>query len=68
MPLARDLPWATHELICLDPEQGEASKGVAEALMCAVPAAIVNALAAATGPRFYKLPVTPDAVLKALTQ
>ena len=66
VPLARDLPWTTHELICLDPLRGEASKGIAEALMCAIPAAIVNALAAATGTRFYKLPVTPDAVQKAL--
>jgi CO/xanthine dehydrogenase Mo-binding subunit len=65
-PLARDLPWATHELICLDPLRGETSKGIAEALMCAIPAAIVNALAAATGTRFYNLPVTPDAIQKAL--
>ena len=66
VPLARDLPWRAHELICLKAGLNEPSRGIGEALLCAIPAATLNALAAATGHRFTALPVTRDEIRKVL--
>ncbi len=42
------------------------SKGLAEVAMIPIVAATGNAIAAATGKRFYELPITPEKILKAL--
>jgi CO/xanthine dehydrogenase Mo-binding subunit len=42
-------------------------KGMAEVVMIAVVPAIVNAIAHATGKRFYQTPVTPTQILEALS-
>lgn len=55
------------ELIVLDPARNETTaRGIAEAVMCSVSPAILNALAMATGKDFAKMPVTPRDVLEAL--
>jgi CO/xanthine dehydrogenase Mo-binding subunit len=42
------------------------AKGIGEAPVVGAPAAVANAVAAATGTRFYELPMTPPRVWKAL--
>lgn len=55
------------ELIVLEPADRETTaRGIAEAVMCSVAPAILNALAMATGKDFTKMPVTPRDVLEAL--
>ena len=49
-----------------DPEGPSGAKGVGEAPAICIPAAIANALANATGKRFYELPLTPEKVLRRL--
>jgi xanthine dehydrogenase molybdenum-binding subunit len=44
------------------------AKGIGEAALASVQAAIANAVYNAIGIRFYKLPITPEAVLKALKE
>ncbi|MCH8879476.1 MAG: molybdopterin-dependent oxidoreductase [Planctomycetes bacterium] len=51
-----------------DPEGPAGAKGVGEAPAICTAAAIVNALYNATGVRFYELPLTPERVLRALSQ
>lgn len=60
----RDMPETT--LICLDaPGNGKDARGIAEAVMCPIGAALLNAIAMATGRRFRITPVTPDDIRKA---
>jgi CO/xanthine dehydrogenase Mo-binding subunit len=63
----QDIPL-NQQLIILDPAPGETTaRGIAEAVMCPIPPAILNALAMATnGHRFTQLPVTSDDVQGAL--
>jgi xanthine dehydrogenase molybdenum-binding subunit len=51
-----------------DPEGPVGAKGVGEAPAICTAAAIVNALYNATGVRFHELPLTPERVLRALSQ
>jgi CO/xanthine dehydrogenase Mo-binding subunit len=44
----------------------EPARGIAEAVLCPIAPAIVNAIADATGKRFRTLPVTPSKILDAL--
>lgn len=44
------------------------TKGIGEVVMVPVVAATVNAITHAIGKRFYKLPVTPEKIKKALAQ
>ena len=50
------------------PEGPLGAKGIGEAAMIAGPAAIANAVAAATGVRMRDLPMTPDRVWAALRE
>ncbi len=67
VPLAKDVPFDRQELICLDPLPHEtAARGIAEAVMCSVSPAIINAIDDAIDKRFYDLPVTPEKIKAAL--
>ena len=67
VPLARDCAIHAVEKVILPPESPDApARGIAEVAMCPVAPAIANAVAHATGKRFYTLPITPDKVLAAL--
>jgi len=62
VPRLTDIP-RNQELVVLPPSADETTaRGIAEAVMCAIPPAILNALAMATGEDFRRLPVTPDDV------
>jgi CO/xanthine dehydrogenase Mo-binding subunit len=63
IPRASDLPvwtYATEVLPPLGPT--DVPKGIAELVMCPVPAAVLNAVSDATGKRFASLPVTADMI------
>ncbi|MCL1127607.1 xanthine dehydrogenase family protein molybdopterin-binding subunit [Shewanella surugensis] len=61
-----DIP--KQELIIIEPAKNEkTARGIAESVMCPVPAAILNAIAMATGHRFTKLPVTQKLIKEALS-
>jgi CO/xanthine dehydrogenase Mo-binding subunit len=66
--LARDLPLGRMKLHLLPPlpPPEDHPKGIAEAVLCPIPPAIANAVAAATQRRFRSLPITPDTIKKAL--
>lgn len=67
IPRASDLPvwsYTTEVLPPLGPT--DVPKGIAELVMCPVPAAVLNAISDATGKRFSSLPVTPDTIKAAL--
>ena len=69
VPRAAGLP--TIDTVILEvpaPEGPLGAKGIAEASMIAGPAAIANAVAAATGVRLRDLPMTPDRVWTALRE
>ncbi len=64
---ASDLPVWTYTTDILPPlGPADAPKGIAELVMCPVPAAILNAISDATGKRFSRLPVTADTIKAAL--
>jgi CO/xanthine dehydrogenase Mo-binding subunit len=68
VPLAKDVPFERQQLICLDPLPHEtAARGIAEAVMCSVSPAIINAIDDAIDKRFYDLPVTPSKIKAALS-
>ena len=58
----------SQELVILPevPDDGGTGRGIGEAVMCAVPAAISNALRDATGVRFSSLPITAEKIVKGL--
>ncbi|WAS58907.1 molybdopterin-dependent oxidoreductase [Burkholderia ambifaria] len=61
-----DIP--VQELIALPPPAGDPAnaRGIAEAVMCPIAPALLNALAMATGRRFRVTPVTPEKIREAL--
>ncbi|KUY55290.1 aldehyde oxidase [Burkholderia sp. RF2-non_BP3] len=61
-----DIP--VQELIALPPPGGDPAnaRGIAEAVMCPIAPALLNALAMATGRRFRVTPVTPEKIREAL--
>ena len=64
---ASDLPVWSYTTDILPPlTPTDAPKGIAELVMCPVPAAILNAISDATGKRFVRLPVTADTIKAAL--
>ncbi|MEP7329603.1 MAG: molybdopterin cofactor-binding domain-containing protein, partial [Betaproteobacteria bacterium] len=66
IPMAADIP--RQELIVLPPAPGETTaRGIAEAVMCPLAPAILNALAMATGgKRYTRMPVTASVILESL--
>jgi CO/xanthine dehydrogenase Mo-binding subunit len=64
---ASDLPVWSYSTDVLPPlGPADAPKGIAELVMCPVPAATLNAISDATGKRFKSLPVTADMIKAAL--
>jgi CO/xanthine dehydrogenase Mo-binding subunit len=63
--LAGDVPLKKLGLTIL-PTTESTAKGIAEAVLCPIAPAIANAVAFATGHRFYELPMTPEKVRKVL--
>lgn len=67
LPRARDVAVWTQTADYLEPlTETSPPKGMAEVVMIPVVAATVNAVTHATGTRFYRLPVTPTKIKKAL--
>jgi len=66
VPRWGDLPLDRITLELLDPQSSEPPRGIAEAVLCPVPAALANAIAHATGKRFRSLPITPKKISEAL--
>jgi CO/xanthine dehydrogenase Mo-binding subunit len=68
MLLSRDVPRDIEiEFVeTQDPEGPYGSKGVSEAGLIPIPAAVANAIADALGKRIYDLPLTPEKILQAL--
>ena len=60
-----DVPLGIHPLLIEDPEPDGpfGAKGIGEIPVCAVAPAIANGIAAATGVRINRLPLTPERVL-----
>jgi CO/xanthine dehydrogenase Mo-binding subunit len=69
LPQSDQAPPVEMRLVEVPSEHGPfGAKGVGEPPVVAAPAAIVNAVAAATGRRFTELPITREAVLRALQE
>jgi CO/xanthine dehydrogenase Mo-binding subunit len=68
LPTAASVPWIDTEIVEVPaPEGPYGAKGVGEAPVPGVPAAVANAIAAATrGVRMRQLPMTPERVWRAL--
>lgn len=68
IPRQIDVPSQDRMILeTISPEGETTARGIAEAVMCSVSPAIINAIADATqGTRFTKLPITRRAVLEAL--
>ena len=67
LPRAKDVALWTQTADVLPPlSDTDAPKGMAEVVMIAVIPAIANAVAHAIGTRFYALPISADAIRKAL--
>jgi CO/xanthine dehydrogenase Mo-binding subunit len=64
IPSFMDIPGQMTEELLEVP--GAVSHGVGETAVPAIPAAVANAVAHATGQRIYELPLTPERVLAAL--
>jgi CO/xanthine dehydrogenase Mo-binding subunit len=62
---AGDVPMDRLKLTLLPPE-GDTAKGIAEAVLCPIAPAIVNAISHATGKRFDSLPVLAEDIRKVL--
>lgn len=69
LPTSMDVP-VINKYIVEDPEHTApyGAKGIGEPVMVPVAPAILNAIADATGVRIYRLPATPDIVLKAIEE
>jgi CO/xanthine dehydrogenase Mo-binding subunit len=67
VPLAGDCALGKASFNILPPHPEDDPRGMAEVVFNPVPAAIVNAVAHATGRRLRRLPLTPDDVKAALT-
>ena len=68
MATTLDLPYQIHPLVIEDPEPDGpfGAKGIGEIPICAVAPAVANGIAAATGVRLRRLPLTPERVLGAM--
>jgi CO/xanthine dehydrogenase Mo-binding subunit len=68
VPTSLDVPRAIHALIVEEPEPDGpfGAKGIGEIPICAVAPAIANGIAAATGARLRRLPLSPERVLAAI--
>jgi xanthine dehydrogenase molybdenum-binding subunit len=49
-----------------DPEGPYGAKGVSEAGLIPIPAAVANAVADATGVRMHEMPLSPERILRAV--
>jgi CO/xanthine dehydrogenase Mo-binding subunit len=68
IPHAADVAVWTQSAEVLPPlSDTDPPKGMAEVVMIAIVPAIANAIAHATGKRFYETPITPDKILEALS-
>jgi CO/xanthine dehydrogenase Mo-binding subunit len=68
LPTASALPPIETEIVEVAAPDGPfGAKGVGEPPVIGVAAAVANAVAAATGTRIYRLPMTPERVWRALT-
>ncbi len=69
-PTSLDTPFDIHAIVveAAEPDGPFGAKGVGEIGLVPVPAAIANAVAAATGNRLRRLPLTPERVLEALPE
>ena len=72
MPTSFEMPKAENVIVrhanTYEPTGPFGAKGIGEAALASVQAAIANAIYNATGIRFYKLPITPEVMLKALQE
>jgi CO/xanthine dehydrogenase Mo-binding subunit len=67
LPSAADVPFVDTEIVEVPVPDGPfGAKGVGEPPVIAAPAAVANAIAAATGVRLRRLPMTPERVWRAL--
>ncbi len=67
LPTTTDLPEMVLDFVeTIDPDGPFGAKGIGEAPLIPVAAAIANAVAHATGVRFTELPLTPERVLEGL--
>jgi CO/xanthine dehydrogenase Mo-binding subunit len=68
IPVASDLPAINSSTVETIDQQGPfGAKSASEISICAVPAAINNAIFDAVGVRIRSLPITPEKLLKALS-
>ncbi len=68
IPGLSDIPKKQNLIVLEAPEGEESARGIAEAVLCPIAPAILNALSAATsGHRFSKLPITEDDIKEALS-
>ncbi|MDL2217714.1 xanthine dehydrogenase family protein molybdopterin-binding subunit [Christensenellaceae bacterium OttesenSCG-928-M15] len=71
-PTAVEMPAVenTEVVLCdtYEPTGPFGAKGIGEAALASVQAAVANAVYNATGIRFHKLPITPEVMLKALKE
>ena len=69
-PTTLDSPFDIHSIIveAAEPDGPFGAKGIGEIGLVPVPAAIANAVAAATGARLRRLPLTPERVLDGLLE
>lgn len=66
LPLAREVPVYKQSLHLIPPlSANDNPKGMAEAVLCPIPPALVNAIAHATSKRFRELPILADKVKEA---
>lgn len=69
LPRSKDVAVWTQTAEYLAPlSDSSPSKGLAEVVMIPIVAATGNAITHATGKRFYRLPVTPDKIIKAIAE
>ncbi len=70
VPTALDAPYEIHPLIVEsnEPEGPYGAKGVGEITLNPVAPAIANAIAAVTGARIRRLPLTPERILTGLLE
>ena len=68
VPTSQDVPTAVHPVLIEEPEPDGpfGAKGIGEIPICAVAPAIANGIAAATGQRLQRLPMTPERILAAM--
>lgn len=68
LPRAKDVAAWSQTAEVLEPlSDSDPPKGIAEVVMIAIVPAIANAIAQATGKRFYELPITPEKIREALS-